>query len=416
MKRCIESYQSVHNALCERGKNAVTASRKQQTEYAQNNIQVAEAVTDFKSMDKPVVTLQNIRRPKATMPDRFFAPIIPNSIVEESSVSIYDSEVTHSDQMDMNALYLSLLGIMAEEIPVETSFRETLLNRAAALLFGEASIAHFATQSNLNQANCELYSDGQKYVDAGKLKHYVLTAQSFYDILANRGVPTVDVHDFVHHAAQFRTWPHFYVPLYNIAALVNNELTEEDIAECTQVYRIKQLISFISFATAEYSVVADGNPLNNYSFGCLLYQYPRKSPMSKVNLLKDNVSPREFTHWNSLRALMSLQRRVLEARHIFGNNIDWLTDLGYSLPEKYHPTVDKKGKTLNEPLRHVDRSHQIDFDGLRFPDGPVALFENATELLLTELQSSQFEQTIQKASAANIESWAEVMNRKYGTN
>ncbi|MCA9369451.1 MAG: hypothetical protein H6773_04335 [Pseudomonadales bacterium] len=416
MKRCIESYQSEHRALNHRGKNAVLATKEYLKEYALTQIEVADSQTNWATNSRPVVELNNFRSTDTTAEQRFFQPIIPSKIIDESTESSYNSEVTHSDQMDINALYLSLLGILAGEIPVDAEFKETLLDRASALLFGEASIAHFAVQSNLNQAYNSLYPNGLKYVDAGKLDHYVLTAQSFYAILANRGVPTVDIHDFVHHAAQFRQWPEFYIPLYNIAALINDALREDDINNNTPLYKVKQLVSFISFATAEYSIVADGNPQNNYSFGCLLYQYPRKSPMSQVNLLTDGVSPREFTHWNSVRALMSLQRRVLEARHLFGNDIHWLNQLGYQLPEQYHPTLSKNGKTLHEPLRHVPREHQLDFGGLRFPDGPIDLFENATTLLLSEVQHPALLHALPQTSQSTLEEWTEVLRTQYGKN
>ncbi len=340
------------------------------------------------------------------LPQRLFSPILPRTVFQSESPTL-DSEVTHSDQMHVDALHLSLLGILSGELAVDQTISDNLLRRASALLFGEASIAHFAVDSNINYAYSALFNEGQKYVDAGKLDHYVLSARSFYLILAERGVPTVDVHDLVHHALQFRTWPEFFLGLYNIAYLVNTDLTNFDVQNRTELSMLKNMISFISFATAEYSVVGE-NPRDSYSFGCLLYQYPRKSPMKKVNLLSENVTPRELTDWNSLRALMSLKRRDIENDYHFRGTKqkNWFENLGYSLPQEYWPTVDKNGKTTAEPVSQLERSHQINFDDLSFPHNPKQLFANSCDLLEKQVGVTT---NLKPETKQQIEEWLHIM-------
>lgn len=412
MKKIRNRYETELKQLQQIGKTAVTKydlNAQQATRY----ILTADSHTLTLPNGRVMTELFNERPIDKELSNRFLQPII--KIEDANENEIVTSEVTHADQMHPASLKLSLLGILSGELPVHKKFKDVMLERAAMLLFGQAGIAHFAVQSNIENAYNKFYPDGQRYIDAGRLKNYVLTAQSFYRILAQRGVPTVDVHDFVHHAAQFRAWPGFFIPLYNIAAIVNKELSDEDSKLATSLFRLKQLITFISFATAEYSVVADGDSKNNYSFGCLLYQYPRKSPMANLNSL-DGVTAREFTDWSVLRSLMSLQRRVKESQAIFKNQqkIDWLTELGYQFPTEYHPVVTKQGKTVREPVSNLGRDHNIPFDRLTLPDGPEDLFEKAMNLLNIELNYAKRNNlNMSQSGLHDVENWLNTMSTSH---
>lgn len=358
--------------------------------------------------NQTMVQLSKPKKPEKSIQSRIFEPIMEKEPFLDRSKSIIDSKVTHSDQMHINVLYISLLGMISGQIAVDPEFSEAIMRRSAALLFGEASIAYFIADSNLRFADSKLYENGQHYVDAGKLVNYVLTPESFYSILANRGVPTVDIHDFVHHAAQFRTWPEFFVPFFNMQYIVQKALKDSDSKEKTELFMLKKLLTFISFATAEYSVVGEKVD-QNYSFGCLLYQYPRKSPMKNIDLLKGNITPREFTNWNSLRALMSLKRRDLEASHHFSDKkCDWLEELGYRLPTEYWPQLDDSGEVVLEPIANLSRSHRIHFKKLAFPSNPRELFENATELIAHTVDSKTLK--ISSKTKQELEEWLHVMS------
>lgn len=358
--------------------------------------------------DETMVQLSKPAKVEKSIPQRIFDPIMERSSFLDRSQCIIDSKVTHSDQMHINALYISLLGMVSGQITVDPEFAEAMIRRSTALLFGEASIAYFIADSNLRFAHSKLYEKGQNYVDAGKLVNYVLTPESFYSILANRGIPTVDIHDFVHHAAQFRTWPDFFVPFYNMQYIVQKALKESDVNEKTELFMLKKLLTFVSFATAEYSVVGEKAD-KNYSFGCLLYQYPRKSPMKKLDLLKGDVTPREFTNWNSLRALMSLRRRDLEASYHFADKKDdWLEQLGYKLPVEYSPTLGNSGEVISEPVSKLKRDHKINFKKLSFPSNPRELLSNATQLIAHTVDSRTLK--INQKTRQELEGWLHIMS------
>ncbi len=401
-----KSYQGDISSLSAIGSNEVGKTRPNIGRFNEKLL-FAKPTYLEEETGKVVVALSDPKPASEKLPDRVTSPIISKQDVEDGTTSIVDSAVTHSDQMHVDALLISLLGIVSGELSVDPVISERIVKRAAALLFGGASIAHYVVESNLALTQSKYYDSGQNYVDAGKLEHYVLTAETFHRILANRGVPTVDVHDFVHHAIQFSTWPDFFIPFYNIAYLVSSNLKKEDVEQRTPLYLLKSLISFLSFASAEYSVVGE-KPDQSYSFGCLLYQYPRKSPMKKENLLEGTVTPREFTDWNSLRAMMSLKRREMANAVTFEKKLDWLSELGYTLPNQYWPELDAKGNLKREPVSDLDRSHQIYFAGLKLPSSPTALFANAAALL--EKQFNEVKSSLPPSIQPGIEAWLHAMS------
>lgn len=332
---------------------------------------------------------EEIKEVDSNSEQRLSTPIIPLSHMGSGRPTV-ESQVIHSDQMHADALYLSLIGFMTGEVELPAEIRDNVIERASALLFANASIAHFIAQSNLTGTYPESphYSQGQTYIDAGKIEQYVLTGESFHRALAEGGVPTVDVHDLVHHAIQFRSWPEFFAPFYKIFYHLDQVIgTDSNEGIPLDQYRLKKALSLISFATAEYSVV--GTNLDNVSsYGCLLYQYPRKSPAKGVNLRDGDMTPREFTMWNALRAMMSMKRRVIEVSRGLREDLCWFEELGYRLPYQYSPVIGKWGELVSEPIADLSRTHVVDGSKIKLPADAKELMRNAAKLALKEIQRS----------------------------
>lgn len=312
-------------------------------------------------------------------PEQAEVPLFVKESISETTTTGVSSEVVNSSQMHIPGLIITASGLLSGEIKAPKDFREKFTSRLGALFFNEANIGDFLTQAKSQKMVSPT-------VNGEKPTNFMIMPDSFYALMAKGYIPATDIHDVVHHSLQRMIWPEEFGLLYDIAhsaSELKKKVADRPITERGNVNRFNAAVNYVSMAMAEYSLV--GSDVENlFSFGCIPWQSPRKSPVEKVDHQNEHISANEFNKWSGLRILMSLKRRELEASEKNGKaNLNWFGALGYSTDPSYMPSRNPDG-TFGEPVAQLERDHEVNLGKLQVPESPEELFYNSIQLLKSE--------------------------------
>lgn len=275
---------------------------------------------------------------------------------EINHISEYNVRISHPffncDQLNVATLARILCSAERDSI----DFDQRMLKILMPILSNMYLKNDFILKDILPYTSANNFDGGVNIRVYDSRKAHLLSLEVLFGHLENLEVFVSDIHDAAQHAAQMMLWCDFVKKLgiFGKRAFVDGD--EFD----------KQIATFLLYACLEYSVVCGER--NPYSFGCLNWQSPRKSPV--VVSQYEPVCGGCISSWNSVRALSSMVRRQKEISQYFGLDCDWLNDLGYKVPSHITLVSEMRGFKVDEQIPV--------FTG---PDSAEELFSNALKIM-----------------------------------
>jgi hypothetical protein len=264
------------------------------------------------------------------------------------------SSVTNTDQTQPIVVLMTAIGVLEGQSPMDPSMAKHFLEGVSTTILANGTI-------------CQLADHQQRLpITSLEKRRYIIDGRSFYQIFAQGGVPALDVHDIAHHGMQFSAYPEFYGPLFELGHAHMMDTDKKD-------KKMRAALSLLSYATAEYSVV--GNGQDRYTFGCLNWQSPRKSPLTdpsgnRFRELQCTVG--DITYWNTARGATSLYRRTWEKKRP-----DIFNRLGYELS----PALMTSVQNGHDPFEGMNCDDRLAENALHCPDDPQELFGRALTIM-----------------------------------
>jgi hypothetical protein len=295
--------------------------------------------------------------------------------------SIEDPVVTNAENPLINSsdCFPPSLTVLASDY-VEQGFGEgttvydQFVKKVGALFYAEATPRDF--QLDASRHDIALHFADHKESPIAEYGH-VASGKLLYNTIRDGGLPAFDIHDIAHHASQIGTYGEFYRWLTAHAT--------DEVMVSPDKQRQRRLIRSVLLTSLEHSVVEAEQGAQ--SFGCLNWQAPKKSVLSKGVSKRDEFNINDYSFgaqdinlWSSVRAIASIYREQIEAEELLGVKLNWMEAMGYGM--------DKELLSRVKPFCSYDYS-DLTFDSARranlvVPSSPEELFENCRRLVEEE--------------------------------
>ncbi|MDB5159986.1 MAG: hypothetical protein JWO99_249 [Candidatus Saccharibacteria bacterium] len=296
----------------------------------------------------------------------------PLFTVQDGAIVSAGNRLVNAD--DCDPIFLTNLAdrLADGDMPYPEEIRGTVIEhiRAAFLKEGTPRMFHDSLTPYTNVV----------FKDDERPETYRVTGKLFFESMATKNVLAFDIHDLLHHPVQLAAWPEQFEFISRAGAVAHALPKEVEYAA-----RLKKLTQLTWLAGFEESLITMDEQL--VSFGCLNWLSPSETPLDKKPDIRTlSIEEQKIAYrWHYLDALKDMFRIQTANSEQFGENLDWLEKLGYSMDAKLKALVDSDHPRPFEDLDY--------FDALSFhittPASPEELFANAIRLIEEEFQRVQ---------------------------